>query len=296
MKPGIYEMTMAEYLRDPCPEPSLSSHVAHALIAESPRHAAFGHPRLNPRPVADEDDKFDIGTAAHALLLENDAAAIEIVNAPTWQTKDAKAARTAAREAGKTPLLAHQHGRVVEMVAALRTQLAEHTERPEPFTDGFPERVLIWREGPAWCRARLDWLHHGAPIIDDYKTTGDANPENWGRRQVYDLGYDLQAAFHSRGLEVVTGTPLSARFRWVVQETAPPYAMSVCALSPEAALLAEKKRRFAVQLWLACLETGRWPGYPDQTCYLALPSYEETRWLAREIAAEANATAGVEAL
>lgn len=296
MKPGIYEMSMAEYLADPCPEPSLSSHVAHALIAESPRHAAFGHPRLNPRPVAEEDEKFDIGTAAHALLLEQDEAAVVVVDAPDWRTKAAKELRAAVRAEGRTPLLAHQHAHVCAMVTALRAQLAEHAERPEPFTDGQPERVLIWREGPVWCRARLDWLHDDAPIIDDYKTTGDANPETWGRRQVYDLGYDLQAAFHARGLEVVTGTAMSARFRWVVQEIAPPYAMSVCALSPEAALLAEKKRRFAVQLWLACLETGRWPGYPDHTCYLALPSYEESRWLARELAAEANATATVEEL
>jgi hypothetical protein len=86
------------------------------------------------------------------------------------------------------------------------------------------------------------------------------------------------------------------RFRFVVQETKPPYLAAVCALGPEALILAEKKRRYAVALWSACMETGRWPGYPDQTCYLDLPPWEEARFLEKELRAEEAATGRVEDL
>jgi len=50
--------------------PSLSRSVAHILLTQTPYHAWLAHPRLNPDYMPDEDSKFDIGTATHAMLLE----------------------------------------------------------------------------------------------------------------------------------------------------------------------------------------------------------------------------------
>ncbi|WP_242401117.1 hypothetical protein [Acetobacter okinawensis] len=46
--PGIYDLPEAQYHADPCPTPSLSNSVARILLDESPMHAHFSHPRLNP--------------------------------------------------------------------------------------------------------------------------------------------------------------------------------------------------------------------------------------------------------
>ena len=284
-KPGIYSIPAADYLADPCPEPSLSCSLAKMLCASSALHAFYAHPRLNPRAESETGDHFDVGTAAHALLLEGRDTMV-IIDAPDWRTKAAKEQRDAARDAGLTPLLAHVAKDVVAMVGALRDHLHLHTDGGAlMFTDGHAEQTLIWREDDVWCRARLDWLRTDRSAIDDYKTTGvSANPDVWART-MFNAGHDLQAAWYLRGLRAITGEPLDdpAFFRFAVQETSPPYAVSVIALNPDAMFLAEKKCLYALEQFREALASGDWRGYPRRTAYATLPAWEEARWLEKEL-------------
>jgi hypothetical protein len=279
--PGIYDKVPASvYHSDCCPEPSLSASIAKLLCNASPAHAFQAHPRLNPATVAENGEHFDLGTAAHALLLEGQAS-VTVIDAPDFRTKAAREARDAAYAAGRTPLLAGKWADVQAMVAAARGQLDRHTDGgADMFTNGQPEQTLIWREGPTWCRARLDWLRPGG--IDDYKTTphSTANPEHWSR-SIFGMGFDIQAAFYLRGLKALTG--YDAIFRFAVQEPYPPYALSVIGLSPDTLLLGEKKVITALEMWRECLEANEWPGYPRRTCYATLPAWEEARWLEKEL-------------
>lgn len=288
-QPGIYDnMAAADYHRDPCQEPSLSSSIAKLIFLSSPRHAAAAHPRLNPLAVEHEEEKFDVGTAAHALILEG-MSNIAVIEAHDWRTKAAKEARDQARAEGKTPLLASKWADVQAMAGAIRGQLDLHTDGgAEMFTNGKPEQTLVWQEDDgAWCRARLDWLrtkfepipatvsHH----IDDLKTCSNANPEVCSRT-LFSLGYDIQAAFYLRGLKRLTGKDAMFRFAFIDKEA--PYALSVVGLGPDAMVLAEKKVLFALERWRACLDAKDWPGYPRQTCWASLPTWEENRWLQKE--------------
>jgi len=283
--PGIYDLPAAAYHADPCPEPSLSCSIAVLLCHASPAHARQAHPRLNPAAVAENGEHFDIGTAAHALLLEGTTDRIVTIDAKDWRTKAAQEARDLAYLAGKIPLLAPRWVDVQAMVAAARRQLDAHADGGRwMFTHGKPEGTVVWQEdGGLWCRARLDWLRestHGL-CIDDYKTTsGSANPEAW-TRSMFDRGADLQAAWYRRGVAAVTGH--EATFRYAVQECYPPYALSVISLGPDALLLAEKKVLYALESWRRCLEANAWPSYPAQTAYAGLPPWEEARWLEREM-------------
>ncbi len=209
--------------------------------------------------------------------------AIEVIQADNWRTKAAQEARDAARAAGKTPLLPKLAGELTRMNAALTEQLRHFKDAPMPFTAGQSERTIIWQEdNGVWCRARADWLSDDRAQIDDYKTTsGTANPETFSR-SIFDRGYDVQAAFYLRGLRHLFG--VDARFRFIVQETEPPFALSVIALGPDALTLAEKKVLYALEVWATCLEIDVWPAYPLQTCYATLPAWEESRWLAKELA------------
>lgn len=273
--PGIYNLPAAEYHADPCPEPSLSSSIARELIASSARHAWFKHPRLNANyQPEDDDDRFDLGTALHAYLLEGEAG-FRVVDAPDWRTKAAKEARAAARAEGKVALLAHKWADVQGAATSARTHLRDH-DAPEPLTGGQPEQTVIWQDGGLWCRARLDWLHDGHRVIDDLKSTeGTANPEVWSRT-MFNHGFDLQAAWYLRGLKAVTGR--DATFRFIVVETRAPYAVSVIGLGPEALAVAERKVAYALALWRECLARGAWPGYPPRTCYVIPPPWEVARW------------------
>lgn len=288
LAPGIYDMPASVYHADPCSEPSLSSSIAKLICLSSPAHAREQHPRLNPAAADDEAEHFDIGTAAHAVLLEGEAA-VTIIDARDWRTNAAKDAREAARAAGRTPLLAKTWTDVQAMVAAARGQLDRHTDGgAKMFTAGDPERTLIWQDDGVWCRARLDWLRpdHG-PFsewaIDDYKSTSaSANPETW-TRTMFSTGFDLQAAWYIRGLKALTGSIADVAFRFAVQETYPPYALSVISLGPDAMTIAEKKCRYALDVWRASMEDGDWVGYPRRTCYASLPPWIEAAWLEKEL-------------
>lgn len=272
--PGLYTMPLADYLADPCPEPSLNHSLAHILLSQSAWHARLAHPKLAPGSLPRGNrTAFDLGAAVHQLVLEGEVAFLEVA-AKDWKTKGAQADRRAAWETGLIPLLSAQLAQVRAMAAAIRAQ-CDTFPAPIPLATGDPERVLVWREDAIWCRARLDWLHWGHATLDDLKTTGEsAHPEAWARG-LFDRGQDLQVAFHTRGVQqVLGGTP---EFRFVVVETAPPHALSVVGLNTEALEFADVRRRRAVDRWARCLRTGHFPGYPRRALETTVPPWVLTR-------------------
>lgn len=281
--PGIYpDISDADYHADCVAVPSLSSSIAKILIDQSPRHGWLAHPRLNPKHEPKNSKDFDIGTAAHALLLEGSEAKIVHVEANDYRTDAAKARRDAAYEAGNVPLLTKQIGSVRAMVKAARAQLAHHQEASEAFDQrlGKPEQTGIWAEpNGSWCRMRIDWLPNDGNVVYDYKSTGSANPEDW-LRIAYGNGADVQAAFYRRGLRALTGRDY--HFRWIVQEVEEPYAISVCELDPASIAMADRKVEAAINFWGWCIEHDAWPGYPNRVAYLTAPVWQERRWLERE--------------
>lgn len=280
MHTGIHNVPADTYHADQIDDdrPSLSASIASILCTQSPAHARAKHPRLNPDFKRTEEQKFDVGTAAHALFLEG-RDAVHVVAALDWRTADAKHERDYAREMGKVPLLTSQWAEVQAMCAATREQLSAVDVDPPLFRDGNPEETLVWEEEGVLCRARLDWLRDDFAACDDFKTTSrSANPESWSRT-LFSIGADVQAAFYLRGLMAISG---DAVFRWCVQETFPPYALSVVTLAPGAMALAEAKVDHALKVWKECLETDTWPAYPTRVAYADAPPWEMTRWLERD--------------
>lgn len=284
MNSGIYDIPAEEYHRDCCPEPSLSASIIHTMLSCSPAHARHEHPKLNPDYRPEESERFDRGTAAHAYLLQGETA-FEIIDAPDFRTKAAREARDAARAAGKTPLLAKHWQDVLDMVEAANRQLDDFRDPPRPFSAGKPERTVVWMESVGskvvWMRARLDWLHDDRRWIDDLKTSGGSvHPEVWGRKLWAD-GYDCQAAFYIRGVKAISG--VEPTFRFVACENTAPYCLSVLSPSPQMLELARRKVEQAIATWADCLTSGYWPAYPQRTCYVDTPPFEEARQMEREL-------------
>ena len=99
-----------------------------------------------------------------------------------------------------------------------------------------------------------------------------AHPDDWQRR-LFDLGYDMQEAWYRRGVKAL-GLSDDPQFRFIVQEASAPYALSVIGLTPTAQALGEMKVWRAMETWRWCLKHDRWPGYPNQTCYIEPPAWE----------------------
>lgn len=284
MKPGIHAIAPEDYHRDPSEQPSLSAHIAHRLLTQSPLHAWTNHPRLNPEYRPTRADKFDLGTAVHDLWLRG-IDNVAVVDAADWRTKIAQEAKAEARAAGQIPLLAKDWDRVREMTDALREQLDKRDDDPPLFAPGKPEQTVIWEDRGVVCRSLVDWLHDDLGCIDDLKTTvASANPFAW-QRVMFGIGGDIQARFNQRGIKAVTGRePI---FRFVVVEAHPPYALSVVSLGPAAVAFADARVDQALDTWKGCLQTGIWPAYAPVTHYVDPPGWREQEWAEQQAIEEA---------
>ena len=260
---GVHaDISMEEYVADPCPEPSLSTTTAQLLLSRSALHAWWAHPRLGGH--RDESSRADLGSAVHAALFGG----ASVVYAPEefldWRKKDAQTFRDEARVRGELPLLHHQRAEIEEMSGPAKERLARLgvTEF---------ERTLLWRDF-CWCRSRPDAMDKERSIIVDYKTASNADPGTWIRSTIIPGGYDIQAGLALRGLAAID--PGKRReFLFLIQEIDPPYCLSVIGFGPEFLDVAEKKVDAAINRWAECLETKRFPAYDERTHYADPPGY-----------------------
>jgi len=269
MTPGIHTISAEVYHADPCETPSLSSSIAKVLLNQSPRHAWMQHPKLNPDYRPEENSRFDLGSAAHALLLEGNQAKIAIIDADDWRTKKAKEERDTARENGLLPILAKYDFAIRQMVKVAK-EFIETTELKGIFDNGKPEQTVIWQEHDIWCRTRPDWLTNDYKIILDYKTTDSAAPEVF-IRQIPRMGYDLQSEFYTRGIYRLFH--LMPVFIFLAQEIDPPYACSLVSLSNAYRDVADARVERAIELWSNCLSTDTWPSYNAAIHYAEAPGW-----------------------
>ena len=286
---GLWELDATDYHADPCPFPSLNNTTVGVLLDRCARAAWHQHPRLNPTPPPPEKNKrLDLGTVAHEMLLGK-GRGFHIIDADSYRSQRSQLERDAAISVGRTPILVDQHNTARAMVKAAREQLPEFEGGEHAFNQNFGvvEIGLFWKDptGP-WGRSLIDFYGHKLKVVEcwDYKTTDEsARPEGLGTRFA-NYGYETQAAIQERGLVVVRPELAGRlRFRYLFQETAPPYLISVVEPDDAAMLCGRKDVSLAFQLWARCLKTNAWPGYPKNIARIRYPAGAEARCLEREL-------------
>jgi len=243
--PGIYEgVSNADYHADP----ALGSTSLKTLATKTPAHYKYDqeHPKTS--------DAFNLGTAAHSLILEDDTTQFEIVDAANWLTKDAKAAKAAALATGFVPLLRKEF----EQVQAMRDAVMANLYAAAAFTDHRAEASVFWEEDGHMLKCRPDAWHPG--MLVDLKTTRDANPNTFGKT-AHEYGYHQSAAHYIDGVKAATGEELP--FHFVLVEKTEPYLVSVVELDVEAVNLGRQLNDRAKRIYRECVESGNWPGYPS---------------------------------
>ncbi len=289
--PGVYFDISEEAYNDDCAGISARASSIKTLLDQTPMHAAFEHPRLNPEYQRAEEKKFDLGTAAHAMVLGSKIT-YEVFDLPSWQNakKEDKAAKAEAYARGAVPILESQYARLERMALACHEQLASLADGdgkplPHPLKDGGrPEVTLVWDDPVTGvrCRCRLDWLPGAfaaaagedgkmkAPVaVYDFKSTsGSANPL-MAYRHLLAIGSDIQAAMYSRGVKACLG--VQPVFRFIMQEIDPPFALSVVEPGPAFMQLAEDRLTQGLLLWRRCVRENRWPAYPARVATIEPP-------------------------
>lgn len=217
------------------------------LILKAP--ALFRWEQDHPRT----SDVFDIGSAAHALVLGVGAELVE-VEADSWRTKDAKAAKDAAHAEGKTPLLTAD----LERVRAMADALSAHAGAMRLLEGGQPEVSAYARDewADVLLRCRFDYLRDDLGV--DYKTCADVSPDGF-RNACARYGYDQQAAWYL-DVAATLGHDLED-FAFIAQAKEPPYLVEVYNLDAEFIARGRARNRVAIDRYRKCLDTGTWPGH-----------------------------------
>lgn len=280
LAPGIHlDIPSAEYFSDPCVVPSLTQSIASVLLERSPRHAALRHPRLNPAWEPYEDTKFNIGNAAHKLLIGRGKELV-IVEADDWRTKAAKEARDQAHSDGNVAILAHQHVTARAMADSFREQIMTIPECAPAFSPGFGghgEVVIIAEYEGVMLRSMVDWMRD-TTHLDDLKTTAmSASPENLPFRMM-DGEWALQAAIQERILDVLDPANAGRRHHFFyLQENDDPYEVSVAELPESTMSKGRMLLDMAINVWRDCMKNNRWPGYPRIVHQPVYTPYAEAR-------------------
>lgn len=289
---GLHEnISDAVYHGDPCPEPSLSSSIARILLAQSPLHAQFNHPRLNKKLVRETKNEMDFGSVCHRLLLGK-GNEIEVINFDDFRSKGAQEARDAARAVNKIPLL-RKHVLDTHNMHSVALAAIRRTFGADFWETGKSEVTLAWMRSavigqkPIWMRARIDRFFKSG-IVFDYKTTsGSAQPDSATRR-LYDAGFHIQAAFYEDGITSIF-PKLTGRVQPILmfQEKEPPYACSFLTPSEGSMSVAREQVAEAASAWSNCLHQNDWPSYPSTVIPALIPNWMERTWTDRvEIAEE----------
>lgn len=201
-------------------------------------------------------DEFNIGTAAHSLILENDTTNIVVLEHQNYLTKAAKEAKAAAIADNKQPLLTKEW----EQVQAMRDAVMNHGVAGPLFQGHVPERSFFWEQDGMKFKVRPDALRED--LIVDLKTTVNADTNEFGKT-AFNYGYFISAALYQQGVERVTGKKLP--FVFVNVEKTAPYLVSVTELDEDALDFGHMMIERATRIYKECTKTGVWPGYPNRT-------------------------------
>jgi hypothetical protein len=262
-EPGIYpDIDEAEYHSGKwLPEPSLSVSGAKRLLRTSPAQWKWEQDNKPVKKV------FEFGQAAHSKVL---GVGVKVATIPAdllasngaASTKAAKEWIAEQRAAGIVPLKAEE----MAVVDAMAAELENHREARALLADGVPEQSAFMRdeETKILIRCRADWTttHHDVPVIVDYKSTDDANPDEfrWG---VGKYDYHMQDSWYRETWDTLTGE--AHGFLFIAQSKTPPYLVSVIQLDDFARESGAERNRAARALWLDCMTRDEWPAYPGIT-------------------------------
>lgn len=306
--PGVYEdLPIADYVADPCIEPSLRSSDLRRILRLAPRHVQAEHPRLSDRPqwaIRKATKRMDAGSIVHALVLGK-GSAFTVIDPVSFTTKDGKPAKgetaeyraavAKARARGLIDLKPKTNDAVQRTANALRESLREHLGGDVEELCKI-EHTLIWQEetdyGPVLCRTRPDLMRICATALcGEIKGTEVALDDDGVERllSANDGAYFMQAAWQIRGMTACY-PELRGRIEHVFffGELGYPNLVAPVPTSKVALMQADDRCVRAVQRFAMLRDSGEWKSWPPRVGGMA--SWLEKSWMADAEKEEIDAT------
>jgi len=254
---GIFDIPEAEYRLIN----ALNNSNLKFMDERSPRHLQHRLQGGTGKPIGTATkNKFDFGNAVDKCLFEPDRFEKEVIVSPDWSKNSNKYKEWRAEQPANAILVKPaEHARVLNAVAALKMK----PKAVELLASGYPQKTLLWKhpEYGFWCKGRPDWIATNG-IVVDLKTTESGWLRAF-RRIARNLKYYWQASWYMQGLSELTGENHN-QWRWLVSEIYPPHESCVYIADEMGLAKAETDIAALCAIYNDCLESGMWPGYPDE--------------------------------
>lgn len=225
-------------------------------ITKSPMHFkyALDHPE-------EQTPALVFGSACHKYILEKEDFGKEFAVVPNIdrRTKAGKEAyaKFVEESEGKSVISQEDMDKITEMAESIKSNSVASR-----LLQGEHERSFFWidEDTGVECKCRPDCITRVGEqfVLVDLKTTMNAETEAF-KKNAISLGYDLQCALYSEGIEKNIG--VKPAFVFVAIEKTPPYAVNV--LQADEFMMQEGKELFhgLLEIYKECKDTDDWYGY-----------------------------------
>jgi hypothetical protein len=243
----------------------LSATMLRTFVRSVPEYVAKFVERTMPTAST---ARMDLGTAAHAAILQPDRFEDHVAIAPDCdrRTKAGKDrfAEFEQQAAGKLVVTADAGAAALAMAASVRrVPLAKFLLD----ATGVVERPVLWTDEASGidCRCKPDLLLTKAATLVEIKTVSDPSPFAFSR-SIHNLGYHLQAVHYMSG----TG---ATRFVWITAHVNAPHEVSLFELDEQSLESAWAQYRSVLSEIAAYKQAGGWPIVPESICKVSLPPW-----------------------
>lgn len=280
-KPGVYRDVPAEiYHGQLTPTPSISAGMAIEMEKTCPA-LAFERSYLNPAYEPPTAKHFDIGSAAHLIVLEPEdfAKRTHEIRAKDYRKEFAQIQKDHARAQGKVPLLTRE----IELVRNVRDRIMTHPLTKNSFVGGTAEQTVVARDPKTglWLKVRPDFAPPDWSDAVDLKILDSIHPGSVARK-IDDFAWPMRAAFYMDTIHAATGV-MPKRYWFVLCESSPPHLVDLIHLDEDALIWGRKQNRRAIDLWNKCLTDDSWPSYAELNPRLrTLPPWAQYRLADRD--------------
>ena len=237
--------------------PRLSPSIAKVLLL-CPAKAYLQH-RLLGGQQSESTDAQVAGSILERVITLHGLNDIEVIDAPDYKTKDARALRDDAIAAGRFPIIASKYEWYQTTGGILREKIAA---RLPLFDDALDQVRFEWESNGVLCSGVMDKFHKdGRATIYDLKSCTSANKSDI-ERSIVKYGYDVQQAAYVDAVNTIHPSMVGrVDMRFIFYEVKPPYCVTVARLDGSLKMLGESKWCKAKSIWRECLESGVWPEY-----------------------------------
>lgn len=189
-----------------------------------------------------------------------------IVTAKSFQTACARECRDDGAAKGLRPILREKFEKNIAVASEMRVRLEL---AGIDLRAGLRQVPIYWVEladdgTPVQCRGKLDMVSGLEELIDmtiyDLKAVKSLNRRAVAQ-QAYNLGWHIQAAAYTSGLEKITGEYGRVKYEWPLVRKGKLPAAARRGPSGQLLAIGMAEWRFAVNTWARCLKDGLFPGY-----------------------------------